>query len=286
MTGDDIPIDEIPIEDDAGDADTGDAGDDPSSGDPNGVNETGDGNETGGNETAGAGVRFPLLNRIVPNPAEQRSIAPVLGLTLAAMLLNPILGNTDRGRGLEVAVLGFSAIVALTRTGTRPVIRHTGTAIVALATVVAAVIPVAHDGRTGTLQTVASGLFALLLMVTPLLVMVRLMLRPKITLDTLAGALTAYLQIGIFFGALYLFVSLVQDPTPFFAQTATPHYSDFEYFSFITMTTVGYGDLTPAGSLGQTLATFEAVGGQVFLVTVVALTVSNLGRSTRRGRAT
>lgn len=230
------------------------------------------------------GSRFPILHRIVPHPGEQRSIAPVLGLTLAAMLLNPILGSSDGGRGLEVAVLGISAIVALTRTGTRPVVRHVGTAIVALATIVAASIPVAHSGRTGTLEIVASGLFALLLMVTPVLVMIRLMLRPKITLDTLAGALTAYLQIGIFFGALYLFISLLQDPTPFFAQTATPVYSDFEYFSFITMTTVGYGDLTPAGSLGQTLATFEAVGGQVFLVTVVALTVSNLGRPIGGGR--
>ena len=65
-----------------------------------------------------------------------------------------------------------------------------------------------------------------------------------------------------------------------------PVYSDFEYFSFITMTTVGYGDLTPATRLGQTLVTFEAVAGQVFLVTVVALTVSNLGRSTMRARPT
>ena len=228
------------------------------------------------------GSRFPILHRIVPHPGEQRSIAPVLGLTLLAMLANPMLSSSNTGRGLEVAVLGFSAIVALSRTGTRPVIRHGGVAIVTLATVVAAAIPVAHGSRTGTLEIVASGLFALLLMVTPVLVMVRLMLRPKITLDTLAGALTAYLQIGIFFGALYLFVALVQDPTPFFAQTATPVYSDFEYFSFITMTTVGYGDLTPASRIGQTLTTFEAVIGQVFLVTVVALTVSNLGRPTRR----
>ena len=59
---------------------------------------------------------------------------------------------------------------------------------------------------------------------------------------------------------------------------------DALWWGIVTLTTVGYGDLTPAGSFGQTLATFEAVGGQVFLVTVVALTVSNLGRPIRGGR--
>jgi voltage-gated potassium channel Kch len=116
-------------------------------------------------------------------------------------------------------------------------------------------------------------------------VLVRLMLRPRITVDTLAGALTAYLQIGVFFGALYLFVALIGDTSGFFAQTATPGYSDFDYFSLITLTTVGYGDLTPATRMGQALASIEAVAGQVFLVTVVALTVSNLGRPTRRRAA-
>jgi voltage-gated potassium channel Kch len=67
--------------------------------------------------------------------------------------------------------------------------------------------------------------------------------------------------------------------TPFFAQNVGPGVMNFQYFSFITMTTVGYGDLTPATAWGQTLATMEAVIGQVFLVTVVALTVSNLGRT-------
>ncbi|UDY34714.1 potassium channel family protein [Dermatobacter hominis] len=227
-------------------------------------------------------ARFPRLRRFV-QPSEQKSIAPVLGLTLLAMLLSPFLSNYNWSRALEVALIGVSAIVALARTGAHPAVRRTGTAIVVLATLAGATIPVVHDASTGTVEVLAAGLFALLLLVTPMLVMVRLMLRPRITVDTLAGALTAYLQIGIFFGALYLFIALVGGPSDFFAQTTSPAYSDFEYFSFITMTTVGYGDLTPATRLGQTLATIEAVTGQVFLVTVVALTVSNLGRPTRRG---
>jgi len=225
------------------------------------------------------------LSRYI-QPTEQKSIAPVLGLTLLAMLMSPLLADHNWSRGLEVGLIGVSAIVALARAGAHRAVRRISVGIVALVTMTAATIPVVHTGPPDWLEVTAAGVFALLLIVTPLLVMVRLMLRPKITVDTLAGALTAYLQIGIFFGALFLFVGLASAPTPFFSQTSMPVYSDFEYFSFITMTTVGYGDLTPATRLGQTLVTFEAVAGQVFLVTVVALTVSNLGRSTMRARPT
>ena len=152
-------------------------------------------------------LHFHRLRRFV-RPAEQKSIAPVLGLTVLAMALSPFLADHDWSRGLEVAIIGVSAIVALERTGASRVIRRAGIAIVVLATAVAATIPVLHAGRTGSLEEVAAGLFALLLLVTPVLVVIRLMLRPRITIDTLAGALTAYLQIGIFFGALYLLIAV------------------------------------------------------------------------------
>jgi hypothetical protein len=51
------------------------------------------------------------------------------------------------------------------------------------------------------------------------------------------------------------------------------------YFSFITMATVGYGDLTPQGSLGRALAVTEGLFGQIYLVTAVAALVGNLGRT-------
>ncbi len=53
---------------------------------------------------------------------------------------------------------------------------------------------------------------------------------------------------------------------------------DSLYFSFTTLTTLGYGDLTPAGDVGRMLAITEALIGQVYLVTIVALIVTNLGR--------
>ena len=138
------------------------------------------------------------------------------------------------------------------------------------------------------LEEIVTALFALLLMVTPVVVIGRLLMRPKITLDTVAASLAGYLQIGLLFAAVYSLVSQIET-VPFFA-TGSDLLStfDFQYFSFITLTTVGYGDLTPATNAGRSLAMLEAVIGQVFLVTIVAVVVGNIGRDLphRRGTTT
>jgi len=57
--------------------------------------------------------------------------------------------------------------------------------------------------------------------------------------------------------------------------------ADYVYFSFVTLATLGYGDLVPRTTLGRMLAVTEALVGQLYLVTVVALLVSNYRQSTR-----
>jgi ion channel len=54
--------------------------------------------------------------------------------------------------------------------------------------------------------------------------------------------------------------------------------ADFLYFSFATLTTTGYGDLVPGSNLARSLAILEALTGQIYLVTVVAVLVGNLMR--------
>ena len=53
---------------------------------------------------------------------------------------------------------------------------------------------------------------------------------------------------------------------------------NFLYFSFVTITTVGYGDLTAGTSLGRSLAISKALLGQIYLVTLVAAIVGGLSR--------
>jgi voltage-gated potassium channel Kch len=73
------------------------------------------------------------------------------------------------------------------------------------------------------------------------------------------------------------------DDGRFYAELLGPSRSDALYFSYVTLATVGYGDLTPATELGRTLAVAEALLGQIYLVTVVALIVGNLGGRRRAG---
>ena len=61
---------------------------------------------------------------------------------------------------------------------------------------------------------------------------------------------------------------------PFFGAEGEDSLSDDLFFSFVTLTTTGYGNLVPAGNPGQTLAVFEALVGQIFLVTAIGKVVS------------
>ena len=98
-----------------------------------------------------------------------------------------------------------------------------------------------------------------------------------ITVRTMFGVLCVYLLLGMAFGFAYGLISAIDDGR-FFAQITDGAQADFLYFSFVTMTTTGFGDLTAAYDLGRSVAVTEALIGQIYLVTVVALIISRLGR--------
>lgn len=218
------------------------------------------------------------MNRQDPqiSPDQLKPLRPVFWLTLLILLLEPLFSRMEYGRSLSSLLVGGTAIVALTRSGVRSQVR---TVLIVMVLAITAIgIFARHFGDAEWLQTTAAGLYTLLLMITPIVVVRRLALRPVITFDTIAGALAAYVQIGLFFAALFQFVSLLTGE-PFFTQVTDASPMDYMFFSFVTLTTLGYGDLTPGTDAGQMLSVMEALLGQVFLVTVVALTVTNLGRS-------
>jgi len=90
--------------------------------------------------------------------------------------------------------------------------------------------------------------------------------------EHLYAALSAYLMAGIFFGLLYFVVEQV-NPGTF---TSPTHFNQTSaiYFSFVTLTTLGYGDIAPRGDIARGIAIVEAVGGQLFLAVLVARLVS------------
>lgn len=118
-------------------------------------------------------------------------------------------------------------------------------------------------------------LWILIAIITPIAVVRRLISHRTVTVKTLAGAIAAYLLIAIAYCYLYLYVDAVTGES-FFAQERAIASWEFMYFSLVTITTLGYGDLSPDSSVGGLLATSEAVLGQVYLVTFVAMVVGLL----------
>jgi hypothetical protein len=91
--------------------------------------------------------------------------------------------------------------------------------------------------------------------------------------ETMLGALAAYLFIGMAFAFMYRFLAVAQS-TPFFGASGDGSLSEDLFFSFVTLTTTGYGNLVPAHNPGQSFAVLEALLGQLFLVTAVAKIVN------------
>jgi hypothetical protein len=100
----------------------------------------------------------------------------------------------------------------------------------------------------------------------------------KITVQTMMGVLCAYLLIMSLFAYAYAVIGELGGQ-PFFNQGEQwNQIGDYLYYSLITITTVGMGDLTPATQIGRSLTAAEALIGQIYMVTVVAVIVTNLGR--------
>lgn len=101
----------------------------------------------------------------------------------------------------------------------------------------------------------------------------RVLQHRRVTYETVLGALCAYVLIGLLFAFVYLAVNDLRDDA-FFAQPGLHSQGEFLYFSFVALTTLGFGDLTPSIGLPQALTVLEALFGNIFLVTLVARLVT------------
>jgi hypothetical protein len=143
---------------------------------------------------------------------------------------------------------------------------------------VVAVLAAASDSRT--VEVLSAAWLAMVLLTTVVLVVARVLQHRVVTLQTIFGALSAYLLIGFFFAALYTALARL-DVQSFFAGGQPATSDTIQYFSFVTLTTTGYGDFTAAGPTSRAFVVLEALVGQIFLVTLVARLVSVFGTARR-----
>src|SRR4051812_7098796 len=99
----------------------------------------------------------------------------------------------------------------------------------------------------------------------------------EVRLEAVAGVLCLYVLVGMTFGFIYGAIDNLGGD-PFFANDQAATVAHCLYFSLTTLATVGYGDFVARSNLGHTLSVSEAMIGQIYLVTVVSLIVSNLRR--------
>lgn len=122
----------------------------------------------------------------------------------------------------------------------------------------------------------AAGLVsALFVVATIVAIAIGVIDQDEVNSHSITGAVCIYLLFGLLFLFLYSGVALIGSGD-FFAQGTDGTRALRLYFSFVTLATLGYGDYTPAGDIGHTLAVLEALIGQLYLVTVLALLVSRL----------
>ncbi len=202
-----------------------------------------------------------------PNHAFQR----LLITQVALILIYPLIADT---RGVNF-LLGLFLVLALyggvSVTLKRPIVMWT--------TIVLGVIFVGSYWLSAAIDTrelrVWSGAWgAAFFWFVALVIMKHIFFeRSRVNMDLIYGAISVYLLIGSGFGELYQAFAL-SDPNTFNGIEITGDYDkvarSMSYYSFVTLTTLGYGDITPAAHHAKVLAYVEAIIGQLYLTILVA----------------
>ena len=229
-----------------------------------------------------AASRRPHLDR--QSYAERFARGDSYGLLLALLIALYVLIAAEShrslwGRFVITVVLGGVLLLAFHTSHVRSRAFKVGIVLVVVADLANLVqAATGHTGGNGS-----TFIMFLLVLLAPIAIIHRIIRHETVGLETILGSICVYVLIAISFAGIYGAINEAE-PTGFFAQKIEPNNVDFLYFSFITITTVGYGDLSPATSSGRVAVTFEAVIGQIFLVTLVARLVSLYGNKQRPAR--
>jgi hypothetical protein len=217
---------------------------------------------------------------------KQPRFADSYGLVLVLLILSffssAVAGDNHYGRLTTLILLAATTWLALRASQVERRLLRLAMALIPLVTLAAVVASIL--GSDETAKIVTASLTAILVIVAPTAIIKRVATHPVISLNTFYGAVCVYLLIAMFFASCFALIGAASGQG-YFAQIQPPAKAgsiDYLYFSFTTITTVGYGDLTARGDVGRMLAVLEAVLGQLYLITVVALVVQNLGQARKR----
>src|SRR4051795_11397300 len=224
----------------------------------------------------------PPSSEVGESPDEQRAAVARYGIVLLLLLATFVfLASAPTGDWvpLAAAVLqGATLLAAFAASDVGPKLWRFAIVVVVGGMVAALGIWISDfESADGVLFL----LNALLVGAAPVVIARSLIRRGVVDIHTVMGALCIYVLLGMLwafgYGSIGAFMS-----EPFFAEQAKANIADYLYFSYVTLTTVGYGDLTAAEGLGRAVAVLEALTGQLYLVTVVSIVVARMARLPRQ----
>ena len=182
-------------------------------------------------------------------------------------------------RPLIVVLLGFLLAFAMWTSGVSKYVM--GVTLILAVAALASVIINEFRGITRGNEIVFSAVSASLAAASIAVIVRRLSGHLVVSMRTITGALSVYLLLGLFCTYMYVLVGDIRNDG-FFAQPGPHSPVTYLYFSFVTLTTVGYGDYSAGSDVGRMMAVIEALVGQLYLVTVVAIVIGNIGRPRQR----
>ena len=201
----------------------------------------------------------------------------LLVVILAQFILIPFLDDNKWGSTVQGVLMAMVLLLALRISHVTPRTHRIALAMVALAVAGLAGNTVAGVNDS---EAFSSVLLGVLVIVTPVVILRRIFQHLVISGQTVLGAICAYLLFGMAFAFIYHAMWDLDASTFKGDLGASPQFG-LLYFSYVTLATLGYGDIVPVGQLARSFAMIESLVGQIFLVTLVAALVGNLGRVRR-----
>lgn len=195
-------------------------------------------------------------------------------LVLYGFIIYPLAGA--QGKTDTLAAVAFSAVLVL---GVMATTKHRGARLgmTALAALAIASHWLHFFLRQHEIHIVAAAAAAVFLAALVWLITGRVFRGGGINVHRIYGAIAVYLIIGILWGEFYVLIYLFE-PASFYFDPATqfgePPISELIYFSFTTLTTVGFGDIIPVHPMARSLATLEALVGQLYPAVLLARLVT------------
>jgi hypothetical protein len=182
-------------------------------------------------------------------------------------------------RIVAVVLQTGALLLALRVSRTRSLLSERATLTVVVGTVVAVGVILAIDSEAkAPAHAVTTFVAAFAVVAVALGLVAAAREHGGVDVRTVAGVLCIYLLLGMVYASGFQLIADLSSQQ-FFSQVSDPTTNEFLYFSYTTMTTTGYGDFTAATDVGRSVAIAEALTGQIYLVTVVALIVANVGRA-------